>query len=149
MNPPLATDCTAAAAALADFYATLTPASLSRLGQHYAPDARFKDPFNDVQGLAAIRAVFEHMFARLEAPRFVITQQVVQGNQCFMVWEFFFGLRGSRGAPLCIRGATQLVFSADALVLLHRDYWDAAEELYEKLPGLGALMRWLKRRARS
>ena len=27
---------------------------------------------------------------------------------------------------------------------MHRDYWDAAEELYEKLPLLGALMRWLK-----
>ena len=32
-------------------------------------------------------------------------------------------------------------------VAFHRDYWDAAEELYEKLPGLGGLMRWLKRRA--
>ena len=29
---------------------------------------------------------------------------------------------------------------------MHRDYWDAAEELYEKLPILGGLMRWLKRR---
>jgi steroid delta-isomerase len=28
---------------------------------------------------------------------------------------------------------------------MHRDYWDAAEELYEKLPLVGALMRWLKR----
>jgi hypothetical protein len=31
----------------------------------------------------------------------------------------------------------------------HRDYWDAAEELYEKLPVLGALMRLLKRRLRA
>jgi steroid Delta-isomerase len=30
---------------------------------------------------------------------------------------------------------------------MHRDYWDAAEELYEKLPILGGLMRWLKRQA--
>jgi hypothetical protein len=29
----------------------------------------------------------------------------------------------------------------------HRDYWDAAEELYEQIPVLGAVMRWLKRRA--
>ena len=28
----------------------------------------------------------------------------------------------------------------------HRDYWDAAEELYEKLPVLGALMRLLRRK---
>jgi hypothetical protein len=34
-------------------------------------------------------------------------------------------------------------------ISLHRDYWDAAEELYEKLPWVGALMRWLKKRANS
>ena len=33
------------------------------------------------------------------------------------------------------------------LVLVHRDYLDAAEELYEKLPLLGGLMRLLKRAA--
>jgi hypothetical protein len=31
-------------------------------------------------------------------------------------------------------------------VTLHRDYWDAAEELYEKLPVVGGLMRLIKRR---
>jgi len=36
---------------------------------------------------------------------------------------------------------------AQGRVTLHRDYWDAAEELYEKLPWVGGLMRWLKRRA--
>jgi hypothetical protein len=34
-------------------------------------------------------------------------------------------------------------------VAVHRDYWDAAEELYEKLPVVGSLMRWLKKRANS
>jgi len=32
---------------------------------------------------------------------------------------------------------------------VHRDYWDAAEELYEKLPGVSVLMRWLKKRANT
>jgi len=34
-------------------------------------------------------------------------------------------------------------------ISLQRDYWDAAEELYEKLPWVGSLMRWLKKRANS
>ena len=42
-----------------------------------------------------------------------------------------------------------LVFNEQGLVTMHRDYWDAAEELYEKLPLLGGLMRWLKRRANT
>lgn len=49
----------------------------------------------------------------------------------------------------CIRGATHIRFAADGRVEFHRDYWDAAEELYEKLPVLGTLMRGLKRMARK
>jgi len=46
-----------------------------------------------------------------------------------------------------IRGATHLHFAPDGRVRLHRDYWDAAEELYEKLPVVGTLVRLLRRRA--
>jgi steroid delta-isomerase len=45
-----------------------------------------------------------------------------------------------------IRGASHLRFDADGKVVWHRDYWDAAEELYAKLPGIGWLMRTLGRR---
>ncbi|MFM8557948.1 MAG: hypothetical protein ACKODG_17565, partial [Betaproteobacteria bacterium] len=45
-----------------------------------------------------------------------------------------------------IRGATWLEFDDEGRVTLHRDYWDAAEELYEKLPVIGSMARWLKRR---
>jgi ketosteroid isomerase-like protein len=122
---------------------------LSRLGQLYADDARFKDPFNEVQGLPAIRGVFDHMFVALDSPRFIVTQAIVQGDQCFLVWDFLFRFRRFSSELQTVRGGSHLRFAADGRIELHRDYWDAAEELYEKLPGVGALMRWLKRRANT
>ena len=101
-----------------------------------------------MQGVAAIRAIFEHMFVKLSAPRFVVTGQVVQGRQCFLTWEFHFSFKTFKpDSGQVIRGASQLLFSEQGLVTLHRDYWDAAEEFYEKLPCLGKLLRWLKKRA--
>lgn len=128
---------------LARFYETLTPAALDGLDQLYAPDARFKDPFNEVAGTGAIRRIFEHMFATTEAPRFEVTDRIEQGGQAMLGWTFHFALRGR---ALTVRGVTHLRFDADGRVTLHRDYWDAAEELYEKLPVVGGLMRALKRR---
>jgi hypothetical protein len=149
MNP-VAPNPDQAALQLVHFFQTLNPGSVAELGQYYAADARFKDPFNDVQGVAAIQKIFAHMFVTLEQPRFVVTGQVLQGAQCFLTWEFRFAFKSfKRGQPQCILGASQLQFSPQGLVTLHRDYWDAAEELYEKLPLVGALMRWLKRRANS
>lgn len=132
------------------FFETLAPADVAALGRLYAADARFKDPFNEVQGLPAIRHIFEHMFVALDGPRFVVTGRVVQGSQCFLTWEFLFSFRSfHKGVAQTVRGASHLVFDDQGLVTLHRDYWDAAEELYEKLPVVGGLMRWLKQRANS
>lgn len=131
-----------------DFFERLTPADLARLGEIYAADARFKDPFNEVQGLAAIERVFAHMFRTLDAPRFVIRDAVAEGDTAFLSWDFCFRMRRfDRATEQRVRGATHLVYASDGRIALHRDYWDAAEELYEKLPVVGALMRWLKRQA--
>lgn len=130
-------------------FETLKREDLERLGQFYADDACFKDPFNEVQGLPAIRGVFEHMFAALDGPRFIVTEAIVQGDRCFLVWDFLFRFRRFSGELQTVRGGSHLRFAADGRIALHRDYWDAAEELYEKLPGVSALMRWLKRRANS
>lgn len=136
-----------ALARLAQFYATLNPASLQQqLALNYASDAFFKDPFNEVRGLLAIEAIFQHMFRKIENPRFVITLMVQQGDEAFLTWDFLLPIRGREQ---CIRGASHIRFNPAGLVEWHRDYWDAAEELYEKLPVLGGLMRWLKRVSKS
>jgi steroid Delta-isomerase len=73
----------------------------------------------------------------------------VQGDQCFMSWDFVFAMRRFNSGEQIIRGSSHLTLATDGRIAQHRDYWDAAEELYEKLPLLGGLMRWLKRRVNS
>ncbi len=146
MTPP--TDSRAAVARLTVYFESLTPQSVAQIGHFYTPQARFKDPFNEVQGIPAITRLFEHMFTALHEPRFTVTQQIVDGPQAFLVWEFRFRFqRFDTTTVQLIRGGSHLTLDSDGRISEHRDYWDAAEELYEKLPGLGTLMRWLKHRA--
>ena len=125
----------------------LSPADLPAWRGVYAEQAHFKDPFNAVQGLPAIARIFEHLFRQVEAPKFTVLAIVAAGDEAFLSWDFRFATRGAGARAMCIHGASHLRFDASGRVLMHRDYWDAAEELYEKLPLLGGLMRWLKRRA--
>ena len=130
-------------------FESITQADVSRLGEFYAGDARFKDPFNDVRGVPAIERIFAHMFVALDSPRFVVRDIVAEGDQCFLTWDFLFRFRRFSREEQVVHGGSHLRFDAQGRVVLHRDYWDAAEELYEKLPGIGAFMRFLKRRANS
>jgi hypothetical protein len=133
---------------LATFFETLSPQSVAQLHTVYDAKARFKDPFNEVQGLPEIERIFQHMYVALDQPHFVVTGQVVDGPQAFLTWEFRFRFKRFDTITLqAVRGASHVVFNEQGLVTMHRDYWDAAEELYEKLPVLGGVMRWLKKRA--
>ncbi|MFN0162435.1 MAG: nuclear transport factor 2 family protein [Burkholderiales bacterium] len=129
-------------------FENLSRADVARLGELYSTGVAFKDPFNDVRGLAAVSQIFAHMFEQVHEPRFIVTSAFEQGKQAFLAWEFRFRMKSfDTRTPQTVRGATHLRFAADGRIDLHRDYWDAAEELYEKLPLLGGLMRWLRRRA--
>jgi steroid Delta-isomerase len=135
------------AARVIAFFEALAPADLPELADLYTTDAFFKDPFNEVRGVAAIQRIFGHMFEALDVPRFVVRDAIVQGDQCFLTWDFLFRMKRFSRDEQCIRGGSHLLLAADGRIMSHRDYWDAAEELYEKLPLIGSLMRWLKKRA--
>lgn len=125
------------------WYAALTPQSVHRAAEFYAPGAQFRDPFNDVRGVPAIEAVLHHMFASTDNPHFIIGERIVQADQAFVTWTFVCTLRGK---VYEIVGGTHFRFDVAGRVTLHRDYWDAAEELLQKLPVVGAPIRWLRRR---
>ena len=132
------------------WYETLSPETLDELPRFYAADAEFKDPFNEVRGADSIKQIFRHMFSQVAEPRFAVGSRFHGDDGVMLLWDFHFRTR----APLppkamTARGATHLRFDAAGKVILHRDYWDAAEELYAKLPLIGLMMRGLQRMGRA
>ena len=111
------------------FFSEMTPAHLACLGDVYSADAWFKDPFNEVQGLDAVCGIFQHMYDSLNQPRFIVTTRVVQGHQCFLTWDFVFGLRGQT-TEITVRGG--LAFVARA-----RPRWALAHRAPPRLLGRG------------
>ncbi|UCG97382.1 MAG: nuclear transport factor 2 family protein [Burkholderiales bacterium] len=131
------------------YFESISPEALRRIDEIYAADAYFKDPFNEVRGIEPIRRIFAHMFDQVDSPRFVVREVVAEGSSALLTWDFLFRARRLGRAEQVIHGASHLRFDAAGRIEYHRDYWDAAEELYEKIPLLGGLMRLLRRKAAS
>src|SRR5512140_1510672 len=129
---------------IVSLFETFAPADVRRLGEYYRDDACFRDPFHEVRGLPGIQRIFAAMFETMDDPRFTVSQRFANGPEIVLLWRLSFRLRG---ASQSLDGASHLRLDGQGLVALHRDYWDPAEGIYEKLPVLGALMRWIKRRA--
>lgn len=130
--------------ALIDWYNHLTPQSIDDLREFYHEQARFRDPFNNLQGHEQIAALFRHMFEVTGSPRFQVTYSQILGSTAWVSWDFHMVLRHR---PVIIEGVTRLDFGDDGRVVSHRDYWDSAE-LFLELPLLGTMTRLARRKLR-
>jgi steroid Delta-isomerase len=130
------------------FDALASPDDLRRLPEVYADDALFEDPFNRVRGRDAITRVFAHMYHQVDEPRFEMLETIAEGDSAFFVWHFRFWRKGAKrdnGEPIVVMGSSHVRFAADGRVAYHRDYWDPAQGIYEKLPWIGGLFRAIRR----
>lgn len=125
------------------WFESLTPESVARAGDYYSPNAYFKDPFNEVRGAEPIRRVFAHMFEQVSDPSFTVTGRWEGPDGAMLAWDFNFR---TGGRARLVHGVSHLRLANDGRIAWHRDYWDAAGELYETVPVLGAVMRFLRRR---
>ena len=136
-----------ALAGLKAFWEGLTPERLAGIDAVYAPEAYFRDPFNEVRGVKELERIFGHLYETLDEPRFTITETILQGERAVLIWDFDFRVKSWKPrVTQRIHGLSVVRFGPGGRVTYHRDYWDAAGELYAKLPLVGPLMRFLARK---
>jgi steroid delta-isomerase len=120
------------------YWETLSPASTGDLRHLAVPAMRFTDPFNAIVGVDRIVAMLDHMLSSLNAPRFEVRRAAVGDDCAFYAWRFEARFRGR---AIEIEGVSEVTFDAEGRVTLHRDHFDAAMQVYARLPLLGGLLR--------
>ena len=127
----------------AGFLEGLTADSVSKLSNHVTSDVHFVDPLNNVVGVDHMTRVFSDMFTEVGQVSFTVTEAYGNASSGMLAWQFQAKLRGRLWT---IEGTTVLRFASDGRVCEHIDHWDAAGQLYERLPIIGWLLGVLRRR---
>lgn len=125
-------------------YENVSPRSVDELMNCYAPDAVFKDPFQEVYGRTEIRHIFLNMYEQLNQPTFLVRETLHSDRQVAFLWDFHFSMKRWNKSPLKFTGVSWLYFDDQFFVATHHDYWDPSAGIYEHLPLIGPLMRGLK-----
>ena len=104
----------------------------------FAPDAYFHDPFQEVHTANAIIKIFRHMYRTLDNPKFEILDSIGDEKKGFIRWSFVYGQER-------FEGVSHVRFDDKGRVVSHIDYWDAASNVYEKIPILGFILNRIKK----
>jgi len=125
------------------YFSHLNMDQLNHIADYFSQDAHFKDPFNDVIGIDAIKQVFLHMYQTTDKPVFIVNHHAINENILMLQWTFNFN---KNNVPWSIEGSSMVTFNQDDLVEEHIDYWDPAEQIYSKIGLLKPVMGFLRSR---
>ena len=135
------------------FMQTLDAQRLAELPALVTADVEFRDPFNHLRGVHDLEVCLREMLAQVAALRIAVTHvgkldsTNPDGESLWCLrWEFGGELVRLGGRPWAVLGVSEVTLAADGKVRRHVDFWDAAQGLYETLPVIGGLQRWLRRR---
>lgn len=130
-----------------DFYREYSTASIGRgVRDLYAPDAYFGDPFRSVTGIAAIEDYFLKMAEPVVSCTFVVTSvSRSPEGEYHIAWVMDLTVKRARNEPFRALGISHVRFNAQGQVVFQQDYWDSSV-LFERLPVVGGLTRFVKRR---
>jgi hypothetical protein len=129
---------------LSHFFETLhKDISIGEFASIYDDAIIFKDPFNEVKGIRAVYAIFEHMYEVLDNPRFIISEYIDNENIAYVKWNFLFTFKNTKNES-GFEGVSRIEMNKEGKITSHVDFWDAAEHIYEKLPLLGSVLRFVK-----
>ncbi len=126
-------------------YGRLNAQSLGLLAELYTDDVVFQDPFRRLEGLGALTRYFAELYAHVETCSFTFEAEVVHAQQGVILWTM--SLRHPRlngGRTVVVPGSTHVRFRHK--IYFHRDYFDAGAMLYEHIPVIGMVIRFLKER---
>ena len=142
----------------AEYYSTLQPETVKRLSELAVADLHFRDPFNDLYTVDATIRLLEEMFVDTIDPRFEITQIATSNGPestggretAFLKWHFSFvprtSLLASKREPWRIVGVSEVSANVEGKIIEHIDHWDSGRYFYEKLPLLGGVLRFVRKR---
>ena len=112
----------------------------------YADDVVFEDSLHRIHGLPSLLEYFEKMYENVESIKFDWQETALNETGGFVRWVMMFRHpRLNKGKSIEVAGVSYLG-TRQGKVVEHRDFFDAGEMLYERVPALGAVIRTLKKR---
>ncbi len=129
---------------VAQIYSQLSKENLHLLRQVYHDNVIFEDPAHRIEGWQNLSDYFANMYKNVIRCDFAIHHHQQVGEWGFLTWTMSLQHpKLARGKTIEVQGISHLKFLENQ-VIYHRDYFDLGEMVYEHVPVLGKIVRFIK-----
>lgn len=131
-----------------ELYQDIANLDPDRLDAVYGQTVQFVDPVTTHNGIVALKAYFSRLLESAAQCRFDISNVIPcehNDNNIHFVVTWTMKLTLKSGKFIALDGISELRIDDD-LIIYHRDYYDIGAMVYEHLPVLGRLIKFIKRK---
>lgn len=114
----------------------------------YDQDAVFQDPIHQIKGTKAIRSYYEGLYKNVDSIQFEYKHTSESGDLVTLEWKMHLKSPSlNSGQEVTLDGVSLITFGGkDGKVISHRDYFDMGEFIYERIPVMGSVIGFIKRK---
>jgi predicted ester cyclase len=122
--------------------------NLSILDKFYHPDIHFIDPVGEIKGLKELKEYYANMYQNVQEISFDFEKLVEQEDDIASFWTMNLKAKSlNKGQRVKVKGTSRIAFdNSTGLVIMHRDYFDMGEFIYEYIPLLKTIIKTIKKK---
>lgn len=127
------------------FYQNSGDLHLEQIDALYTQDIEFRDPLHTILGILALKSYMKNLYANSRDIRFEYTDELSGENWATITWLMHFRHPSLAGGNLIsVRGITQVRFTDR--IFYHEDFYDLGAMIYQHVPVLGRIIRFINQR---
>ena len=129
------------------FFHGLNKENMHLVDEFYDRDVEFIDPLINVRGIDAMRAYYQGLYDNVSSIEFQFSNEVAQGDTHVVMWKMILVSKLNHGRPTELDGISHIKFGgSENKVIYHRDYYDMGQFVYEYIPVLKMIIKYVKRK---
>ena len=129
------------------FYQEANNSNIERMDRLYTQDVEFRDPLHTILGILALKGYVKNLYASSDYIQFEYTDEQRGENSATITWNMKFSNSALAGGKvITLRGITQIRFTDR--IYYQEDFYDLGAMLYQHIPVLGAIIRFVNSRVR-
>jgi hypothetical protein len=129
-----------------EFFKALNKDTMHLVDEFYDENVQFFDPLVEVKNRKQMKDYYTNMYNNVESIQWDIPDEIRDGNKCSLAWKMTLTAKNfNKGKPVIVDGVSVIKFGGnEGKAIYHRDYFDLGEFVYEGIPILGGMVRFVK-----
>jgi hypothetical protein len=116
--------------------------------EFYDKNVEFHDPVVVKHGASAMRDYYAGLYKNVDSIRFAFSKSISEGHTHVVFWTMHMtSPKLNGGKEIIVDGNSHIEFGgSEGKVIYHRDFFDMGAFVYERIPFLGSVIGFIKKR---